>query len=272
MVVLHDKDYNPKIDYLICKQLIRALPNGYDEDKIRACYNGNAEASEQHLTDIVAIKKFFEHNDIMQADNRFVEDLYEVCTHESVVVKKDISKAIRSDLQELAYFVNALKCDRNMMFRILFLVRYIAVHGEPIIPYSNLCDKLFYAVVANEPIEVDALYGRLECRVRNYMVKYSVADGNKCVQLLHEYKNSFLAETGALKLGYYGSYARGSATDYSDFDILAVFDDGQPLTLCKGRATEFWRSKLTIPFDVAVASQDRFDYLPKGIRRSAKFI
>lgn len=272
MVVLHGKDYNPKTDYLICKQLIRALPNGYDEDKIRACYNGKGEASEQHLTDIVAIKKFFEHNDIMQADNRFVENLYEVCVHESVVVKKDISEAIRSDLQELAYFVNALKCDRNMMFRILFLVRYIAVHGEPIIPYSNLCDKLFYALVANETAEVDALYGRLECRVRNYKSKYSVAEGNKCVQMLHKYKDLFLVETGALKLGYYGSYARGNATDYNNLDILAVFGDEQPLTLCKGRATEFWRSKLTIPFDVAVASQDRFDYLPKGIRRSAKFI
>ena len=104
------------------------------------------------------------------------------------------------------------------------------------------------------------------------MVKYSVAEGNKCVQLLHKYKDLFLAETGAVKLGYYGSYARGNATDYSDLDILAVFGDEQPLTLCKGRATEFWRSKLTIPFDVAVASQDGFDYLPKGIRRSAKFI
>lgn len=136
----------------------------------------------------------------MQADNRFVENLYEVCTHESVVVKKDIFEAIRSNLQELAYFVNALKCDRNMMFRILFLVRYIAVHGEPIIPCSNLCDKLFYALVANETAEVDALYGRFECRVRNYKSKYSVAEGNKCVQMLHKYKDLFLVETGALKL------------------------------------------------------------------------
>lgn len=60
MKILCDKTYNPKIDYLICKQLVKTLPTGYDEDRIRNCYINCTQVVEPYKKDLMEIKAFFQ--------------------------------------------------------------------------------------------------------------------------------------------------------------------------------------------------------------------
>lgn len=272
MTVLHNKIYNPKIDYLICKQLVKTLPERYDEDKMRICYRNN-KAEKPYEKDLINIKAFFERNDVLQCTNNTVKDLYRLCTNENILFKdEDIAIAVQKDIRDIAAFVNGIECNRNVLFQILFLLHYLVKNNLPIIPYASLCGSLFYAISAGEDFDATAIYGKLQKQAEKYLTKHTIEDGENCIKLFHKYADDFLAETDAVKVGYYGSYARGNANEYSDFDILTVFTDEKVLPLCKIKALEFWRAKLPIKVDVAVINQSNFDDLPQGIRRSVKFV
>lgn len=272
MIVLHNEIYNPKIDYLICEKLVKTLPEDYDEDKIRMCFVNNALATEIHEQDVINIKKFFEQNDILQITNHQIEELYKICAHEDILINENISAVLQSDMFTVAKYVNEINCQRKILFQILFLVHFCKKHNSPVIPYQSLCNKLFYAITAKDYDEVTLLFSTLQNRTHKYTIKHFIKDGEICIRSLYENKEKFLAETDAIRIGYYGSYARGNANEYSDFDILAVFSDEKSLSLCKRKSLEFWRSKMPIEIDVAVINQGNIDYLPKGIRRSLKFI
>lgn len=272
MLVLHNEIYNPKIDYLICKQLIKTLPIDYDEDKIRGCYKNYLQAMEICEKDLINIKSFFEENNILQITNDMIENLYQLCAHQDIHIDVDITTIIQSDLYAIATFVNETSCQRNCLFQILFLIYYCMKNNSPIIPYLHLCNKIFYAIIAQEESVVTSLFEKLQNHTQKYMIKHSLSDGELCVRLLYENKNLFLAEVGAIGIGYYGSYARGNENEYSDFDILAVFSDEKSLPLCKRRSLEFWGRIMPIEIDVAVINQCNVEFLPKGIMRSVKFI
>ncbi len=272
MIVLHNETYNPKIDYLICKQLVKTLPIGYDEDRIRNCYSNYSQSEEIYERDLMNIKGFFEQNDVLQITTDMVRNLYNICTHEDIFISSDIAIIIQNDLSSIATFVNTINCQRNTLFQILFLLYYCNKYYSPMIPYSSLCNKLFYAIIAQEDSVAASLFKKLRNHTHKYMVKHSISEGNDCVRLLHEYRDRFLAETDAMEVGYYGSYARGNANEYSDFDILAVFSDEKSLPLCKKKSLEFWCRKMPIEIDVAVINKCNFESLPKGIIRSVKFI
>ncbi len=272
MIVLHNETYNPKIDYLICKQLVKTLPEGYDEDKIRVCFRDSSQVTEIYERDLINIKTFFEQNDILQITNCIVENLYKICTHEDVYINGDIVSVLQSDLRGIAAFVNDINCQRNALFQILFLLQYLTKRNSPVIPYSSLCNRLFYAVIADEQAEINSFYIALQKHVQKYLKKHTVEEGDACIRLFYEYADVFRSTVDAVNVGFYGSYARGNANEYSDFDILAVFSDEKDLSLCKRRSLEFWRSKLPIEVDVAVISQSNIDELPKGIKQSTKFV
>lgn len=272
MLVIRNQTYNPKIDYSICKQLVKTLPIGYDEDRIRNCYDGYSPMVEIYEKDIIGIKTFFKQNDIVQVSNSMVEKLYKICTHKDVSINGDVATVVQNDLRDIATFVNQIDCQRNTLFQILFLIHYCRKHNSPIIPYHSLCNKIFYAITAGEKLETRHLFTKLQNRTQKYMAKHSVGAGEACIRQLYENRDTFLAETDAIQIGYYGSYARGNANDYSDFDILVVFSDEKSLSLCKRKSRDFWRSKMPIEIDVAVVNQCNFDSLPQGIKRSIKFI
>lgn len=272
MTVLHNKIYNPKIDYLICKQLVKTLPERYDEDQMRICYRDN-KAEKPYEQDLINIKAFFERNDVLQCTNNTVKDLYVLCAHEDLIlIDEDIAITVKSDMREIAAFVNKIDCKRNVLFQILFLLHYLVKNNLPIIPYASLCGSMFYAISAGEDLDAAAIYSKLQKQAEKYLTKHTIEDGEKCIKLFNKYAEDFLAESDAVKVGFYGSYARGNANEYSDFDILTVFTDEKVLPLCKIKALEFWRSKLPIKVDVAVINQSNFDDLPQGIRRSVKFV
>lgn len=272
MIVLHDKDYNPKIDFSICKQLVKTIPEEYDEDKIRKCFQDYNQATEIYENDLLKIKGFFECNNVLDSTNNLVESLYRLCTHEDMHLKVDIAMVVQKDLRDIASCVNETDCQRNALFQILFLLHYCIRYNSPIIPYQFLCNRLFYAIIGQKDAEATSLFNVLRERTKKYMTSHSLDEGERCIRLLYENKEGFIAETGAIKLGYYGSYARGNASEYSDFDILAVFSDERCLPLCKRKCIEFWSSKLPIDVDVAVINQSNIDDLSIGIKRSVKFI
>ncbi len=272
MIVLHNEIYNPKIDYLICEKLVKTLPEDYDEDKIRMCYVDHTLATEVYEQDVISIKKFFEQNDILQITNHQIEELYKICAHEDIWINENIAAVLQSDMYTVAKYVNGINCQRKILFQILFLVYFCIKNNSPVIPYQSLCNKLFYAITAKEYDEVTLLYNMLQNRTHKYTIKHFIKDGEICVRSLYENKERFLTETDAIRIGYYGSYARGNANEYSDFDILAVFSDEKNLSLCKRKSIEFWRSIMPIEIDVAVVNISNIESLSKGIKRSIKFI
>jgi predicted nucleotidyltransferase len=67
-------------------------------------------------------------------------------------------------------------------------------------------------------------------------------------RLLAAFKSRYGAEYGLLALGYFGSYARGSATPESDVDI--VFDTSRPNLFMTAMMKQDLESLLGRPVDV----------------------
>lgn len=75
MIVIHKSEYNPRIDFIVCKQMLCDLPYEYDELKLRECFE--KELGElPYEKDIIAIKSFFKTSDITEAKRSEIETLY----------------------------------------------------------------------------------------------------------------------------------------------------------------------------------------------------
>ncbi len=272
MIVIHKSVYNPRIDFIVCKQLLCNLPYEYDELKLRKCFE--TELGElPYEKDIIAIKNFFKVTDITEAKISEIETLYGICTHESVKYDGEITDAIDMDnLKRLAETVKQYDCNNVTLFQILMLFGYCKVSKVPIMPYHGVCAKIYYSLVSGDRQRAERSWQDLLYRKSKYSIKHPIEQNAFCVSQLKEYKDEFLKIEGAEKLGIYGSLSRGTDTEYSDVDIIVVMKNGVDAKAVKRQAYRFWFNKLPIHYDLCVTTEDGIRKLPIGIRSTVKFL
>lgn len=272
MIVIHKSEYNPRIDFIVCKQLLCNLPYEYSEPKLRECF-GNEAGELAYEKDIIALKNFFKTTDITKATKTEVEVLYGICTHESIKYDGEIGKVdCMDDLERLAETVGEYEYNRVTLFQILMLFGYCRTRGVPIMPYHGICAKIYNFLISGDCETAEKGWAELKYRKSKYSVKHPIEQNAFCIKQIKEYSAEFLKITGVEKLGVYGSLAQGTDTEYSDADILVVIKDGLDVTAVKQQAHKFWADKLPFHYDICVTTEDGMKNLPIGIRSSVKFL
>ena len=83
-LILENREYNPKIDYFVCKNLAEGLERGYYEEHIRAVYHKEESAKSDFEFMMIKIKEIFKLNDINNNAPMIVNNLYQCITNSNI--------------------------------------------------------------------------------------------------------------------------------------------------------------------------------------------
>lgn len=272
MILIHNSMYNPRIDFNVCKQLLCGLPYVYDELNLRDCFNKGI-GTLPYEKDITVIKNFFVHIDITKATMKEVQELYKVCTHKEIMLEGKID-AVNDiqDLKKIIQFVEEQNCEAVTLFQILLLFGYCKINYIPIIPYHGISRRIYLSLSEGDLNKADLSWRDLLYRKNKFCERHALKENQFCLDQLQKYKNEFLQTVGAVKLGVYGSLARGAGTEYSDIDLIVIVEKGTDSKNVKIKSYEFWSDKMTIHYDICVTVEKDIPNFPVGIRTTIRII
>lgn len=258
MIISHNQNYNPKIDFLICKNLIYELPQNHDEHSLKKCFKGEIDASQWFEEKIVKIKSYFLKHDICSFTNQNVQDLYFIIMDEKIDLgNKNLYVEKLDDVIAVAKYVGKFNiADKNTLFKLMILKGYCKGENVPIIPYSKLCWKIYASIITENYVMTSSLWERLLTKIYKYCSKHDLIENVNAVKQVVKYKDDFLLYSGAKALYLCGSLAVGQGNEYSDLDILAVYADETDLYKERIKAQEYWADKLTIPYDMLTSTEN----------------
>lgn len=276
MIVLRNKRYNPKIDFLVCKQLINSVTPNCDEDQFKDCFNDVCKPKLMHEKEMVNVKNFFKKQSLNKFTNADIHNLYRIITNESWDVQQGILCPVHkiSDVIQLANLVNKTTVnDKPTLFKILLLWGYYKANNKILIPYKYLCTNLYESILTGNTIAIKPLWERLIYKTKKCEQKHSLKDNAKAIAIVKEKCNAFLHKFGAENLYMFGSLAEEKGTEYSDIDLLVIFPDDTDLTGLKNECHQYWQSQLCIFVDLCIMNKQRFDNIGSpSIKRTLKKI
>ena len=272
MIVIHNNTYNPRIDFIVCKQLLCSLPYAYDELRLRKCF----EQEKGRFTfekDIIKIKKYFAHIDVTNATMEDVQALYKICTKSDIVLEGEIIAVDDfQGIEKIVQFIENQNCQAVTLFQILLLFGYCKICDIPIMPYHGISAKMYFSLLSGDLNKAESGWRDMLYRKSKYCQRHTVEQNQFCLDQLQKHKEEFLQTVGVVKLGVYGSLARGVGTEYSDVDIIAVVEKGADCILIKNLAYDFWADKLSIHYDICLTTEEDIPKLPVGIKNTIKII
>lgn len=261
-MLIRKMNYNQKIDFLICKQLLDFVPTSSDELKFRDCFFGKRQPKYKHELEITEVRDFLEKRDIRRFTPKDVNDLYRLLTKDegnsSIGVFCDVETI--EDVELLARIVEKTSINnKRAFFKILLFKGYCAKNTKPLIPYRHLCGKIYDSILDGNMADAKFAWERLLAKTEKLQLKHDLKQNAIEVGKVERNASDFLKTVGAKSFFLYGSLATGSGTEYSDVDLLTVFADDAIKLDSRAVCYGYWKDILEIPFDMMVVSESDFD-------------
>lgn len=269
MIVLKGQIYNPKIDYLIMRNLI-LLPFQYDELRLRKVYKGESNFKTAEESSIVLVKSYFLNHSLQDLKNEDIFKLYSLITKD-IIMEYELDF---SNLINLALSVNKLNIkDKLTLFKISLLKFMYEENSVLIIPYRNQCRKLFIACVDNNIERVIFFENRLVQKVKKYHHKHTLEYNGIALKIIEENMKLFVEKYKLIGFGLYGSYALGKASIYSDLDIVILVDNYDDIYERKRQFLDYWKNLIEIPIDFLITTKEDLEtQVKKTIRETVKIM
>ena len=276
MIVLHKSKYNPKIDFLICKNLMQSIPKDCDELDFKDCFFEHKKPVLAHEMRILKIKRFFKSHNTLCLTRVDIQKLYQIITGRKEKFSSGIFCPIcyPDDIVILANLVHKSEVsDKYALFRILLFVGYCKANNKTIIPYRWLCREIYDSIEQGDDTSAFFIWEHIHIRTNKYFASHDICENQKAVEQINARKNDFMINVGAKNLYLFGSLAVGRGNRYSDIDMIAVFPNGLDLRGIREICNSFWESELQIPFDIIVMSEDEFENISRpAIKRTLRKI
>lgn len=276
MIVLHKSKYNPKIDFLISKNLLQDTPRDCDELNFKKCFFGKRKPEFQHEKRIVKIKWFFKTHNIMNLSRNDIQILYGIISGKKERIANGIFIKIYSldDIEILANLVrHSSVSDKYALFRVLLLEGFCKANNRIVIPYRWMCRRLFDSLELDDITSAYYIWKHIQDRTSKYFESHDISENANAIKQIELNKPDFLKTVGAKDLFLFGSLAIGNGNKYSDVDMIAVFPDEKNTSCMRTNCYDFWREKLSIPFDLIVMSEQEFNTISRpAIKRTLKQI
>ncbi len=272
--------YNPKLEYLICKNLLIHLPYGYDEQNLRKCFEERKQAKRKYEKEILKTKSVILSKPLNEYKEKDIEYLYEVITGEKVqlsfiepIFNQEISFLYKIILVAKGIEESKVK-DPILLFKIILIVLTSIEKKEILIPYYKPIKKLYESIQQNELVVIiDILYQTLLYRSKRYNHLHDIQQHPEIINKVKENAKTFVKENNILAFGIYGSFVTGKANEYSDIDLFVMIHDELNEKEIRKKAEEFWYSIIPIDIDFKIVKEREMDKkLTKGMKRTLKII
>lgn len=269
MIVLHNSGYNPRIDFIVCKQLLSNLPAEYDEISLRNSFFQD-RAETDYEKSLLEIKHHFETHTADKPKDFEPKKLLQIISGECVDISDFEFFAVNcaKDVERIAKYVSEKGQCIDAMFQVLLLLCYCQTHEVPLLPYHGICRKLYYSVIAGENEETELTWQRLLWRTQKYCNYHELSLNKQSVEQLKIHKQEFLSQIPDAQLAVFGSLATGLGTNYSDLDIMVIVPNNADKESTGTFAYNFWTGKIPISFDISISTENELNNLPVAIRRS----
>ena len=147
MLLKKNSIYNEKIDYLICKNLLKSIPSTFDEYHLRDVFHIKKEPIEYFEKDIIEIKTFLENHNLVNIDIKEIEKLIFIISKEKVnfekVYKFTYQKVDVKLLKDLKELVNKEDLNnKDTIIKICILISSLRYDDVPLIPYRSVIKRL----------------------------------------------------------------------------------------------------------------------------------
>lgn len=272
--------YNPKLEYLICKNLLIHLPYGYDEQSLRKCFEEKKQAKRKYEKEILKTKSVVLSKPLDGYKEKDIEFLYEIITGEKVklsfiepVINQEISFLYKIILVAKGIEESKVK-DPILLFKIILIVVTGIEKNEILIPYYKPVKKLYESIIQNELLVIiDILYQTLLYRSKRSNHLHDIQQHSEIINKVKENAETFVKENNILAFGIYGSFVTGKANEYSDIDLFVLIQDESDEKEIRKKAEEFWYPIIPIDIDFKIVKEREMDRkLTKGMKKTLKII
>lgn len=269
MLTNKNKNYNPKIDFLVCKNLINNLPNDYDEILLRDAYK-NYKIYNDYCSKIINIKKYFLENDLTSYSKNDIENLYFIINNKKIKLTDDYVK-YELNITNLKWLVNNIKnmvdVDKYLLLRILIV--FYSLNNMVIIPYRNHIKQLYLVVLYHQDELLKNSYNRLINRTKEYLIAHDKKENEKALLMLDKYKKEFVDIFDITEFGIYGSFSTKTFNEYSDLDMYVLMKNIDDKKKIKTQILKFWDDKFNIKIDLKLVTLETIDTtLTKNMKKS----
>ena len=268
-----DLEYNPKIDFLITKNLLTSWPRKFNEFDLRRAFKKKFGSAPKELKPIKQIRDFLRKHRLENFKKKDFEELIGLITKQKF--KYDFIIPFEEMTAEyLDKYVSFLKLivSREIAHACLAtMVLYVcAKNKEIVVPYRGAIKR---ALFDEYSINANMLISSLLERIKHVNTKHDVSENTLVRNTVREKKEEFLRTFRNVKgYGIFGSFAMGKENEYSDLDMLVISDDGRNYNL-ENEISAFWHRYFSIDIDVKIVKEDDIDQeLTECMKRTLRMV
>ena len=148
MIILHKNNYNPKLDFLICKNLLKETPRDCDELDFKDCFFGRRKPLHFHEKQIVKVKKFFKTHNILKLSRWDIRALYRIITGSKEKISFGIICPINSP-DDIVILANLVRSTNSTRFLEYCLLKAIALRREKLSSHIAGCVRECLTVLSS---------------------------------------------------------------------------------------------------------------------------
>lgn len=251
-------EYNPKIDYLITKNLLYAWPKNFNEFDLRKAYKKKFNSSSRELNKLKKIRNYLRKNKLFNFNCKNYEKLVSIITNEKYeyhykVAFPDMTFA---ELDKYVVYLRAFDSNKLAFACLSIMFLYLASKENiVIIPYRGTMKRLLH----DETLTCETVLSILKERTRRKNQRHDSRVNDLIHKVIQDKREDFLKEFQQVKAyGIFGSFAMHKENEYSDLDMVVVSDD-DCLTGLEYEIKSYWRQFFDIEMDIKIVKEDEID-------------
>ena len=268
------KEYNQKIDYLICKNLIDLNEKTIDELKMRKIYQEEKEAKTKKEIIMIRAKKIIDY--IKRPTTEFtlkeIKKCYEMLVDKEAKITKSTQRLLKnieedfsinkvSDIAEKS-IIEILKsrafgnkwngCMAKIVHNFILLKKDLV----PVILYPSQM-KMIRKLI-NEGEEAGAIVELKKAyeRTNRFNIKHIIIPYEEIQEKIKNKKEELKERYGVESVYVYGSYARGEENEYSDLDLyVEISKQKRTEEVKKVRIANYIEKEIGLAIDIKIVKE-----------------
>ena len=284
------KNYNPKIDYLICKYFSSEKIEITSEITWKDIYNSKTLPENANQQMMINCKKALEFikKDSVGFNMKNIKKCYQLISSENLKLndnqRRQIEDIVNGFNEERSYDYAGLvflKVLQNKVFdkfniemaKLLHNFVQIKCNYIPTIFYYSQTNKIIELIKENEVEGALFIIKNAYQKTEHFNIKHRLIHFDELNVIIQKLKPKLIEDFGVVELSVYGSFSRGEENEYSDLDLYIVVNNSgmQPIDN-KYRIALLLEKELGIYADVKLCDKGHETDLKPDMIRDLKLL
>ena len=246
-----DLEYNPKIDYLITKNMLYTWPRKFNEFDLRHAYKKNFGSAPGELKKIRLIRNYLRKHRLVNFVQKDFEKIVEIISDEKYSYHYVVPFKVMTvrDLDKYATYLRSIDSYKHAYACLSIMILYTCAKEDSIvIPYRNTIKRC----LDDKSTNVESIVNILKERTHRKNIKHDLKENERARRIIKEKKQEFLKMFRCVKAyGIFGSFAMKKENEYSDIDMLVISDEDHDRFL-ENDIASFWHRYFDIEMDIKI--------------------